>query len=152
MSRTRGASSRFSDGGELLGKGGVPLPVPDHVRLDRQGQAISPVVAHMQMQIKRLSGHTVLQGPGAEPVTPLAPITSHRCDRTTFSKNMQAYDLALLLDMVLKDMGGFSVEVSEAVFSTLPGDLRQHFTAVRKAPVDESPSIIPYDGEPPILR
>lgn len=140
MSRTRGSSHRFhQDDGVLLGKGGEPIPVPMHqpVRLDRNGAPISPVVANMQMPIRRLSGHTVLQGPGAEAVPAPPPIVAYRADKASWNKNMQAYELAFLLDMVLKDMGGLSVEVSQEVFNTMKGDFKQHFMPVRRAVSDD---------------
>jgi hypothetical protein len=129
----------------------VPLPTPVHqVRLDRQGNAISPVVANMQMPIKRLSGHTVLHGPGAEPIPAPLPIVAYRADKHSFSRNMEAYDLALLIDVVLKDMGGLSVNVTEAEFALLPGDVRQHFMPIRKAKVDESTSVVSDDDKPSV--
>ena len=117
MARTRNASAAFE------------------VQLDRQGNPISPAAAYLQRP-QRLSGSTVLPGPGAEPVPPQPPVVGYRADPETWSRNMEAYELALLLDLALRGKGnlgkGLVVEVSEAEFAALPGDVRRHFMPVRR--------------------
>jgi hypothetical protein len=131
MSRTRGASGNFdySDDGELLGKGGQPIitgPI-QRVTLDRQGNAISPA-AYTMAAPRALSGGTTLRGPGAEPVPEPAAIVGYKADFSTFSRNMEAYELAKLLEMML---GELVIRVTPEVFNTLSGDLRRHFLPVR---------------------
>jgi hypothetical protein len=137
MSRTRGASGSFdySGDGEMLGKGGVPIisGQPQRVVLDRQGNPISPA-AYTMAAPRALSGSTVLHGPGAEPVPDPGKIVGYKADRTTFSKNMEAYDLVQLLELML---GALSIRITPEVYATLNGNLRQHFMAVRQ--MDEPP-------------
>lgn len=145
MARTRGSSERFhQDGGVVLGKGGVPIsarpnagplshdmdqPAP----LDRQGNPVSPAAAYLR-QPMNISGHTVLRGPGAEPV-PVAPtVTGYRANSKSWSRNLESHELAQLIDMLLLGAGdkrGFVVDVTPEQFATLRGDLRRHFMAVR---------------------
>lgn len=140
MSRTRGASGNFdySGDGEMLGKGGAPLvagPI-QRVTLDRQGNAISPA-AYQMAAPRSLSGGTVLHGPGAEALPDPAAIVGYKADLSTFSKNMEAYELAKLLEMML---GELIIRVPPEVFNTLTGDVRRHFMAVRAMdmpPVEE---------------
>ena len=150
MARTRNASANFNDGGVLLGKGGVPISqIPgqpltpqayaDRTPLDRQGNPISPQVANLR-PVRSLGGGVVLHGPGAEPVPVAPPVVSYRADRSTWSRNMEAYDLAMLLDYAFSNPGtlgeGLVVEVSEAEFATMKGDLRRHFMPVRRVVVE----------------
>ena len=143
MARTRGVSARFSDGGELLGKGGVPLNPqgdaqlghdPDQpIRLDKAGNYISPAAAYISAP-RNLSGNVVLYGPGAEPLAQAPRIVAYRADRKSWAKNMEAHELALLLDMAFANPGdlgdGFVVQIATDQFATVPGDLRRHFLPV----------------------
>jgi hypothetical protein len=148
MSRTRGASGNFdySGDGEMLGKGGVPLaagPI-QRVTLDRQGHAISPA-AYQMAAPRALGGGTVLHGPGAEPVADPGRVVAYKADRTTFSRNMEAYELVGLLEMML---GKINVLVTPEEFATLNGDLRRHFKAVRAMDMppeeEEDDDLMPY--------
>lgn len=103
------------------------------VQLDRQGNPVSPSAAYLQ-RAPKLSGGTVLQGPGAEPVPELQPITGYRADAQSWARNMEAYDLCQLLDLWLRRQGAsFTVDLTAAEHATLPGDVRRHFMPVRGA-------------------
>ena len=141
MSRTRGASKTLhDDDGIVLGKGGVPLSPhggpPEHegrVPLDRQGNAVSPSAAYLA-PVRKLSGDTVLRGPGAEPAAaPRRPVL-YRSDRTSWSRLMDAFDLAQMLDLALRDPGklgeGLVVEVTPEEHARLSGNMRLHFKPV----------------------
>ena len=103
--------------------------------LDRQGNPISPSAAYLA-KAPRLSGSTVLEGPGAEPVPPPAKIIGYRASPKSWSRDLDAWELAHLLNMALKQpkhLGdGFIIEVTEDEFARLPGDLRRHFMPVRR--------------------
>jgi hypothetical protein len=130
MAHTRGASRKFvPDDGVLLGKGGVPL--------DRNGNPVAPIMADGKRQAPpMLHGHTVLQGPGAEPPKETAPVVGYRADRKSWSKQMTGWELACLLDMALRKPGdlseGFTIHLTLEEYAALPGDLRQHFVQVRR--------------------
>ena len=108
MARTRDASARF-------------------VQLDRQGVPISPSAAFLKSQ-PSISGHVVLKGPGAEPVPVPQPIIGYRADSKSWSRNMEAHELAQLVAMVL---GNFVVNITPEEYAKLSGDVRRHFMAVR---------------------
>ena len=125
----------------MLGKGGVPMsPVPGQSapppKLDRQGNYISPAVAHLQPAPRNLAGHVVLRGPGAEPVPAQGAIVGYRADSKSWSRGMDAWDLARLLDLAFRHSAddladGFVINLSIEEFGKLDGNLRQHFMAVR---------------------
>lgn len=139
MARTRDASKAFhDDDGVVLGKGGVPLsPIPlgydGRVPLDKQGNAISPSAAHLAV-VRKMSGDTVVRGPGAEPVPQARQPVAYRSDRTTWSRSMEAFDLAMLLDLALRDPGklgeGLVVELTPEDYARLSGNMRLHFKPV----------------------
>jgi len=147
MSRTRGVSQNLYDGGGVLtGKGGEPIPVSPFVSkanaitpsFDKQGNPVSPAatVAY-QNAPRRIHGATVFHGPGAEPVPVQPRIVGYRAEPKTWSKNMEAYELARLIHMLLRappaKMGdGLIVDVSVEEWNHLDGDLRRHFMPVRE--------------------
>lgn len=144
MSRTRGSSVRFMDDGVLTGKGGEPLPVSPFVSkanalppsLDKHGNFVSPAAAHIDAP-KRISGSTVFYGPGAEPVPVMPPIVGYRAEPKTWAKNMEAHELARLIDMLLRqpapELGdGLVVNVSLEEWAKMDGNLRRHFMPVRE--------------------
>lgn len=153
MARTRNASSTFhQDDGMVLGKDGQPIMVdgqpimvnplaarPDAVErapLDRAGNYISPAAA-LQHPPRRLSGGTVLHGPGAEPVPPPLPLVGYRADPHSWSKNMEAWELAMLIDLWFRrppgELGvGFLIELTVEEYGHLEGNLRRHFLPVRQ--------------------
>lgn len=116
MARTRNASAHYD------------------VMLDKQGQPISPSAAYLA-KAPNLSGGTVLKGPGAEPAPPPPAYKTFRADRRSWSKNMEAYELALLLDLAFRHPGklreGFIVDLEEPEYLALSGDVRRHFLGVR---------------------
>lgn len=147
MSRTRGASQHLYDGnGVLTGKGGEPLPVSPFVSkanaivpsFDKQGNAISPAATTAYAHAPhRINGSTVFHGPGAEPVPPQPQIVGYRAEPKTWAKNMEAYELARLIDFLLKQPAGMLgaglvVDVSVEQWAKMDGDLRRHFMAVRE--------------------
>jgi len=115
MARTRNASSAFD------------------VQLDRQGNPISPAAAHLQ-RTGRISGGTILEGPGVEPIVPQPAIVGYRASVRSWSRNMDAFELAMLFDLMMRKHGGFRIDLTPEEFSTLPGDVRRHFLAVREEP------------------
>lgn len=116
MARTRNASAAFS-------------------QLDSSGNWISPSAGALK-KAPSISGHVTIQGPGAEPVPVLPPIVAYRACPKSWSRNMDAYELAILLDMALRGRGdlgkGFVVEVNHEEYAALKGDVRRHFMAVRQ--------------------
>ena len=147
MSRTRGASQHLYGGdGVLTGKGGEPLPVSPFVSkanaivpsFDKQGNPISPAAtAAFANAPVRINGNTVFHGPGAELVPVPPKIVGYRAEPKTWSKNMEAYELARLIHMLLRappaKLGdGLIVDISVEDYSKLDGDLRRHFMAVRE--------------------
>jgi hypothetical protein len=143
MSRTRGASATLhDDDGVMLDKFGKPMgpstgmPMPPLLeRLDRAGNPISPAAAVLQ-PVRALSGNRVLQGPGAEPVPVMPAIVGYRADKASWSKNMEAHELAQLLDLAFRNPGdlgdGFVVNLTPEEYGKLGGDVRRHFMAVRR--------------------
>ena len=103
MARTRGASQVgvfHMDDGEALDKEGKPLDV---------------------------SGQFVPRAPAAHGVpAPVAP-KRYICNAKTFDRNMEAYELALILDLV---MGGIAIELPQDEWAKLPADARRHFRVV----------------------
>lgn len=122
MAHTRGASHKFHQ--------------DDGVMLDRQGNPISPAATLLTNQ-RNIAGHEVLHGPGAEPVPEQMPITAYRADRNSWSQNMEAFELARLIDLAFngghkKDLvDGFVVTLTPDEYTRLDGNLRRHFMAVR---------------------
>lgn len=141
MSRTRGASKTLhDDDGIVLGKGGVPLShtsgPPEHegrVPLDRQGNPVSPSAAYLA-PVRKLSGDTVIRGPGAEPAPARRMPVMYRSDRASWSRLMEAFDLAMLLDLALRDPGklgeGLVIEVTPEEHARLSGNMKLHFKPV----------------------
>jgi hypothetical protein len=144
MARTRGISERFhQDDGVLLGKNGQPLPVSPFVAkpssgpvpLDRQGHYVSPAAGSL-VRPRNMSGSLVLNGPGAEPLAPPMAVVGYRCAPDTWARDMDAYEVANLIDMMLKHPGdltdGLTMRITVEEFNRLGGDLRRHFMAVRE--------------------
>lgn len=120
MARTRGASRAYAD---------------THIaQLDRQGNPISPAAAHLNPPL-RMNGNAVVHGPGAEPVAPDRLVAGYRCAPDTWARDMDAWELANLLHILLQHSGdlgeGFLIELKEDEFLRLNGNLRRHFMAVR---------------------
>jgi hypothetical protein len=112
MSRTRGASDNV-------------------VQLDKQGDPISPAAMYLPRPLK-MSGGVTLKGPGAEPVPEPPAIAGFRCDMRTVARNMEAFDLFILLDAAFQHcpgllVNGFIIELTLEQFQALPGDARRHF-------------------------
>lgn len=83
-----------------------------------------------------LSAGYVADGPGVQAMAADAGrIIAYRADKTTFARNMEAFDLAMLLDLMLSNPGelgdGFAVEITQDQYNQLSGDVRRHFMAVR---------------------
>ncbi len=153
MARTRGISHQFhQDDGVLLGKDGEPIPVnpnPAPVPLDRDGNYVSPAVAlaepprsmsghavALAEPPRSMSGHAVVRGPGAEPLAAPVETIAYRADARSWSRNMEAWELAHLLDLAFRHspdemVEGFAVVLPPDVFATLPPDVKRHFVAVR---------------------
>ena len=118
----------------VLGKGGVPL-APTRTPLDRQGNFVSPAAVNLTNQ-RNLAGHVVLRGPGAEVPPVLGEIIGYRADAESWSKNMEAHELARLLDLAFRRdaeglADGFVVRLTPTEYAALDGNLRRHFLAVR---------------------
>lgn len=112
MARTRGASAHLKDaGGELLDKEGKPIPT-------ERTEAIEAFAA-------------MADAAEAEPPTPEEPhpprVTVFRCDRTTWQRNMEAYEAMMLLDIVL---GGIKTDLSRDEWGRLSADVKRHFREV----------------------
>lgn len=134
MARSRGASANFE-------------------RLDRTGHYVSPAAVFLQ-KTKNLSGHITLQGPGAEAVPEPLPTLCYRADPKSWSRNMDAYELACLIDMAFRHPekvgDGLVMTLTEAEYLALNGDMRRHFVRVRgevkesiSAPVEEEGAASP---------
>lgn len=109
MSRTRGADG----GGELLGKDGKPLPTTREAAL--QAAAIMD------------DGRASIMEPRPE-LAPVVPQTfEYLCDRTTWHKSANPWDVLMLLDMYL---GGLTTQLAPEAFSKLSPDVRRHFRRV----------------------
>jgi hypothetical protein len=129
MSRTRGSSHRFhQDDGVVLGKGGVPLTPAGAPALDRQGNYVSPAAAALTAP-RNIPGHVVLKGPGAEPVPMPGAITGYCASPQSWARDMDAWELAQMLNMLLPD--GFVINVTADEHARMQGNLRRHFMAVR---------------------
>lgn len=131
----------------MLGKGGVPMsptgapnapPSFDpnaKVPLDRQGNYVSPAASTLHRP-RNLAGNVVLRGPGAEPVAVQPQIVGYRSSAASWSRDMDAWELAKLLDLAFRNPGdlgaGFAVEVSVEEYGRMEGNLRRHFMAVRE--------------------
>lgn len=124
MARTRGVSGNFSDGGELLGKGGEPIPV-NPIR------GVSALNPHGAPQ-KAIQGEVI----APEPVA--APEYAYVCDKTTWQRNMDGWQALHLLNVMLKDMIGddLSATLGYEAFSRLPSDIRWHFKRKVVTPMD----------------
>ena len=112
MARTRNSSAQYD------------------VMLDKQGNPISPQAAFLQ-KTPNISGSTVLQGPGAEPVPVRGAIKKWRADPRSWARNMDAIELAHMWHVFLRKHGGFVIELEEADYMALPADARRHFMGVR---------------------
>jgi hypothetical protein len=141
MARTRGASQFHQDEGVILGKGGVPIAPtiqtfsPPRAPLDRQGHYISPAASALAAPLA-LNGETVVEGPGAEPPPSPQEITAYRATAETWARNMEAWELARLLDVAFRHSAddladGFVITLSPAEYVRLDANLRRHFMAVR---------------------
>ncbi|MDE2100373.1 MAG: hypothetical protein KGL39_24185 [Patescibacteria group bacterium] len=139
MARTRGISQNFhQDDGIVLGKNGEPIS-PTPVRIDRKtGTFVSPSAAGLNPPLA-MNGNTVLTGPGAMPVSPLLPVVGYRATGATISRDMDGWELWHLLDLAFKHPGelgaGLVIELTEAEWLKLSGDLRRHFMPVRLEPI-----------------
>lgn len=122
MARTRGASTGFQ----------IPL--------DRQGNPISPAIARLE-KARSLSGNITLQGPGAQRQPPPLEVVGYQLDMRSITKNLEAYDLAVIIDAAFKHsadllVNGLMVALTPAQFEELPGDARRHFTPVLRPPIN----------------
>jgi hypothetical protein len=122
MARTRNSSRSFMDDGR--------------VALDRQGNPISPAAFELQARTPlSMDGAYVPRGPAPQPEPkPRAPV-AYRADRSSWTRSMDAYTLACMIDMALKgdpaELGdGLVVTVTPEEFARLSGDMRLHFKAV----------------------
>lgn len=104
------------------------------VALDRQGNYVSPAASGMNPP-RRIAGDKVFHGPGAEPVPESKLVMGWRCAPDTWSRNMDAFELAHLIDELLKhpgDLGGGLVlEVDAEAYEKMDANLRRHFVPVR---------------------
>ena len=113
MSRTRGASERalHMDDGELLDKEGKPMPtgwtMPD-VQTSVSPEAVDAVLA-------------------VSPPPTVVTQAVYRSDKTTWLRDMDAYEAIRLLDLMFE---GLSVDVAADAFSPLPADVKRHFRRV----------------------
>lgn len=152
MARTRGTSGiEHRDDGVLLGKGGVPIPTspvttqmlpagppqyPDDatVPLDRGGNFVSPVAPTVRgLTPMRMDGRTVVHGPGAEPPPAPRVAIAYRSNRGSWPRNMEAFELAMLLDLGSRGFStgeGFTVEVPPEEHAKLDGNLKRLFVPV----------------------
>jgi hypothetical protein len=163
MARTRGISAFFDlTEPELTGAGGVAIPIPaapaapppiERVRLDRQGNPISPVAKHLTMP-KNLSGNTVLHGPGMELPKNYGETIGYQADRKSIARDIDAWELAGLLELMV---GKIVVRLDPDQYATLGGDLRRHFLAVRELdrerfdwPPDEEPAAAAEEPAVPV--
>jgi hypothetical protein len=79
-------------------------------------------------------GELVVATPQPAPVIMKTVGPSHYiCDRTTVTRDMEAYDLFMLMDKVL---GGIRAELTPEEYSAASGDLRRHFKPVMAAKED----------------
>lgn len=102
--------------------------------LDRQGNPISPQAASLR-RAPPMNASTVVQGPGQLPTSEPLPIRCYRSEPKTWTRNMEAWDLAMLIDLVLKHHDhieeGLVVELSPDEYARLPGDVSRHFLPIR---------------------
>lgn len=143
MARTRGASHEFHlDDGVLLGKDGTPIPTGLPAALDRQGNYISPAAAHL-VQPRNMPGHMVVQGPGTQASAPIPAIVGYRANAASWARNMEAWELARLLDMAFQNGDslddGLMVDVTPEQFNKMEGNLRRHFMPFREVPGEPMP-------------
>ena len=113
MARTRGASNALHmDDGELVDREGKPLPTGIGA-VERAAKAAQPVALP----------------PAGAPPRPVRYVMNLK----TLHRSMDAYDLAVLLDMI---MGGLSHEISPTEYAAMHGNIRQHFRPVMAAVED----------------
>jgi hypothetical protein len=113
-----------------------PNAPPAPVAIDRKtGGYVSPAAANLAIP-RNMPGNLVLHGPGAEPVPVPPAIVGYRCGPDTWSRNMEGYEVARLVDMAMRTPGeagdGLTMEITIEEYAKLPGDLRRHFMAVRR--------------------
>lgn len=116
MARTRGIEDNYA--GVLTSRDGKPIPTGRDATM-----------------VHSMPSSHVVHGPGTQPVAPGGQIIGYRADRSTWSKNMEAHELATMLDLAFANPaalgGGFMFDISVEQWTALSGDVRRHFMAVR---------------------
>jgi len=117
MARTRGLGTTVrrpeydDDGGVLLGKGDEPLsPIPVRLTLPRQDEP--PAAA----------------APPPEPSPMPVPVYGYRCDKKTWLRSMEAFELAQLLQVLLGTE--LSAILDADSWAKLSPDVKRHFHRV----------------------
>jgi len=110
MARTRGAQPTMDQGGELLDKEGKPIPT-------ERSAAIVALAAMAEA------------APPPEPAPVVAVPTDYlyRTDKTTWQKNMEAYEALCVLDAIF---GGLTITVTPEQWMAFSADVKRHFRRV----------------------
>ena len=123
MARTRNASAAFHrDAGQALDKEGKPLNVNPHGAPTLP--PIAPKLLHMD------DGEIVPPKPKDAPPAPVSvsSASAYLCDRTTWQRNMEAFEALLLIEALV---GPMSVTLTPEQWSARPPDARRHFRRIQ---------------------
>jgi hypothetical protein len=72
-----------------------------------------------------------VQASAAPPPAPVAP-KRYVFNRHTVERTMEAYELVMIIDMIL---GGFALDLTAEEFAALSPNVKRHFRAVNSAPL-----------------
>lgn len=141
MARTHAAGSvRFhQDDGVVLGKGGVPIPTTPT-------RGVPTMYPHGQPAIRHMDDGEIIPSPKIEskPVSTAPTEYEWRCDRTTWGRSMDGFQVMHLLNAMMQEMFGkeLAVILTDEQARKLPSDTRWHFKRqVRTLP--REPVVIP---------